>query len=245
MVIFQTKRTKRRQFFRKYRLPGIFLLLLVLGGIFWGNISWLFSGDIWRQLLSEYFPQYFPRSYVMVVHEPAIESVGGVVDLGVAKPQTPEGSQTDNDPAGNVEERRDVLSIPKLSLVTPIITSATTDTEAIHDLLDSGVVLYPGSVPFGQNGQTVILGHSAPTGWPKIKYDWVFSRLNELQKGDMVAVTYNNITRYYSVVTTRVVTPQDGVPEPTVSGNSLALVSCWPPGKDLKRIIIETTILEE
>ena len=53
---------------------------------------------------------------------------------------------------------------------------------------------------------------------------------------------YNFETRYYNVVKTRVVAPQAGVPDPTVMGNSLMLVSCWPPGKDLKRIAVEATI---
>ena len=242
MPIFASKRSKRTKFLKKYRLPGVFIVLILLGVIFWGNISWIFSGDIWRQLLSDYLPQYFPKSYVMVVHKPAIESTAGK-DPSATKNEAKTATKTVTDTAtGDTEVRRDILSIPKIGLAAPIITAATTDTAAIHTLLDSGVVLYPGSVAFGATGQTVILGHSAPTGWPKIKYDWVFSRLNELKKGDMVAVTYDNVTRYYSVVNTRVVTPQEGVPEPTVTGNSLALVSCWPPGKDLKRIVIETTI---
>jgi LPXTG-site transpeptidase (sortase) family protein len=241
MPIFQSKRTKRRQFLKRYRVPGSILLLLLLGLIFWGNISWIFNGDVWRQMLSEYLPQYFPKPYVLIKHDPEIESAGNTDPVSATGETV---TETNNAPetTSEVVERRDVLTIPKLGLIAPIITAATTDTEVVHGLLDSGVVLYPGSAPFGTSGQTVILGHSAPTGWPKIKYDWVFSRLNELADGDMVVVTYNNETRYYTVVNTRVVTPQEGVPVPTVEGNSLALVSCWPPGKDLKRIVIETTI---
>lgn len=229
----------------KYRVPGILLLLLVMMVIFWGNISWLFNGDVWRQMLSDYLPQYFPKPYVLVTHETVIENVQGN-DTGEAVKTGGGGeSGSESQPAQQQKPRRDILSIPKLGLVVPIVTAATTDTTVVHGLLDSGVVLYPGSAPFGTSGQTVILGHSAPTGWPMIKYDWVFSRLNELKEGDMVVVTYNNETRYYSVVTTRVVTKQDGVPEPTVAGNSLALVSCWPPGKDLNRIVVESTLKNE
>jgi LPXTG-site transpeptidase (sortase) family protein len=238
MQILGKKKSKSRNFFKKYRLTAFFALLLLAGIIFWGNISWVFNGEVWRQFLSDYFPQYFPKPYVMVEHTNGIESYSD--QSGNNSSDTNENS--DMDEAITENERRDLLSIPKLSLVAPIITAATTDSTVVYGLLDSGVVLYPGSAAFGETGQTVILGHSAPTGWPKIKYDWVFSRLNELESGDMVVVTYDNITRYYSVVNTRVVTPQEGVPNPTVTGNSMALVSCWPPGKDLKRIVVETTI---
>lgn len=256
MVVFLSKRAKRQSFLKKYRVPGVFLLLVIMGIIFWGNISWIFSGDVWRQMLSDYFPEYFPKPYVMVEHKAEIETADNPGDSGTIAEnsgtdnnETPiENNASDGSSSGaedlstEEEKMQDLITIPKIGIVAPIVTAATSDSEVIHGLLDSGVVLYPGSAPFGDLGQTVILGHSAPTGWPKIKYDWVFSRLNELKSGDMVVVTYNNQTLYYSVVDIRVVAPQEGVPAPTVEGNSLALVSCWPPGKDLKRIVVESTI---
>jgi len=135
-----------------------------------------------------------------------------------------------------------MLTIPGINITAPIITAKTDDAEVISGLLDSGVVLYPGSAPFGGSGQTVILGHSAPAGWPKIKYEWVFSKINELEKGDMVVVTYDNITRYYKVAGSQIVDPKTGVPAPTVEGNSLMLISCWPPGKNTKRIAVEAEL---
>jgi len=187
--------------------------------------------------MSDAFPQYFPKPYIAVDKPtPRIEPLGGPVE--VVEPQN-----ATTTPAIPEKPRQDIINIPKISVSAPIITAKTTDNEVLHGLLDDGVVLYPGSTPFGQTGQTVILGHSAPTGWPKIKYDWVFSRVNELKAGDMIAITYNNETRYYQVVKTRIVTPQEGVPTSTVEGNSLMIVSCWPPGKDLKRIAVEATIV--
>jgi sortase (surface protein transpeptidase) len=38
------------------------------------------------------------------------------------------------------------------------------------------------------------------------------------------------------------VNPKDGVPVPTVEGNSLMLISCWPPGKSVKRIAVEAEL---
>jgi LPXTG-site transpeptidase (sortase) family protein len=112
--------------------------------------------------------------------------------------------------------------------------------------LDTGVVLYPDSVVPGDNGQTIILGHSAPVGWPKIKYDWVFSRLNELAEGDEIIVYFNN--RKYTYIVSRKVflergeeISQEGL---TNDENMLVLVSCWPPGKDLRRIAVEAKVVK-
>jgi|GEM_PF-819956 LPXTG-site transpeptidase (sortase) family protein len=230
----------------KYVLPGLILVFFVSIAVFWNSLSWIANGEVWNQILSDALPQYFHRPYVMADKKPVIEPLGGPNATSTTttevKPK-PENASTSPDVVA--KPRKDTITIPKLGVVAPIVTAKTTDSAVIHGLLDSGVVLYPGSMPFGQAGQTVLLGHSAPTGWPKIKYDWVFSKVNLLEEGDMVVISYDNETRYYQMVKTRVVTPQEGVPEPTVEGNSLALVSCWPPGKDLKRIIVETTIVDE
>ena len=107
--------------------------------------------------------------------------------------------------------------------------------------LNIGVVLFPDSVLPGESGQTIILGHSAPVGWPKIKYDWIFSRLNELTEGDEIIVYFNN--RKYAYVVSRKVflergeeISEDGL---TNDENMVVLISCWPPGKDLRRIAVE------
>ncbi|MCU0653395.1 MAG: sortase [Candidatus Pacebacteria bacterium] len=237
------KKIYRPGMLEKVVLPAMLLVFFGLIALFWENISWVVNGDVWRQLAQDAFPQYFPRPYVVII-KPKVPVVAG-------NATSTEASATSTAPATTTPDtiskpRRDMITIPKMGVTAPIITSQTADNDVIHSLLDSGVVLYPGSAPFGtEGGQTVLLGHSAPTGWPKIKYDWVFSKLNLLEEGDMVVITYDNQTRYYKVVKTRVVTPQAGVPEPTVKGNSLMLVTCWPPGKDLKRMAVEATIYKE
>jgi LPXTG-site transpeptidase (sortase) family protein len=239
------KGRKKKNEFVRFWLPLALLAVLTLTAIFWNNVSWIANANIWRQLLSDAFPQLFPRPYVLLVKK-SMTASSTIQSANRSQITTAPANVIKSAPALEQQKpRRDMLTIPKINITAPIITAQTDNAQVVHGLLDSGVVLYPGSTAFGQTGQTVLLGHSAPAGWPKINYDWVFSQLNELKKGDMVVVTYNYETRYYQVVRTRVVTPQEGVPDPTVTGNSLMLVSCWPPGKDLKRIAVEATIMDK
>lgn len=221
-----------------FLLLGFYLLFL----LFWNNVSWIASPRVWQGYLSDTFPGVFPKPYVLATKTPSLISGTPTVDneLQIKSAASGNGGGISNQ---SDRPRRDMITIPKINITAPIITAATGDSEVVTNLLDSGVVLYPGSAPFGQTGQTVILGHSAPEGWPKIKYEWVFSKINELESGDMVVITYNFETRYYEVAGKSVVTPQSGVPKATVEGNSLMLVSCWPPGKDLKRIAVEAQIM--
>ena len=136
----------------------------------------------------------------------------------------------------------DTITVPSINISAPIVTTLSTDVDAIHALLDTGVVLYPGSAAFGQMGETIILGHSAPPGWPKIKYDWVFSKVENLKPGDKIKITYSNKTYSYTVAKIKVLDKGQEVPSNIATANTLALVSCWPPGKDIQRIAVLAVI---
>jgi len=113
--------------------------------------------------------------------------------------------------------------------------------------LDSGVVYYPGSVYPGQTGQIVILGHSAPPGWPKIKHDWVFTDLDKLVPGDTILIDVNNKQYTYTVKKKTIIkrgaeVPSDGL---NADNNVLTLISCWPPGKDYQRIAVVSELIDK
>jgi len=138
-------------------------------------------------------------------------------------------------------EKQNILEIPKLEILAPIVFLQEKDSQLVYASLDFGVVHFPDSKLPGQIGQTIILGHSAPAGWPKIKYDWVFSRINELEQGDKIFIHYNNKKLTYTVNKKIFLERGEEIPENglTKNKNMLILISCWPPGKDLKRIAVE------
>ncbi len=152
------------------------------------------------------------------------------------KPQTGEKKEAAPQTA------KDLVIIPKIGAEVPIVTAETYDTNILHALLDEGTVLYPGSAGFGNIGQTVLMGHSAPANWPKIKHDTVFSRIDELAPGDGINVVYEGRTYVYLVVRSQIIMKGNDFPGGPSSASTLVLVSCWPPGRDLQRLAVEAAL---
>ena len=193
----------------------LFIFLISFLIINWNDISWIFNYRVISQTISNFFQKDSP-----------IES---------KMPETIEFEYS---------EQENSLEIPKIEVSAPLIF--VEDIDKVYKTLDRGVVHYPGSVLPGENGQTIILGHSAPPNWPDINYDNVFSRLNELEKGDEIFVYFEHQRFNYSVTNKFFLERGEEVPEYlTNSDNMLVLISCWPPGKDIRRIALEAKLKTE
>jgi len=135
------------------------------------------------------------------------------------------------------------LTITKIQVHAPVIfTGNDTNTSPSHlkKYLDRGVLFYPGSALPSENGQTIILGHSAPDNWPKIRYDTVFSEINRLAEDDEINLEVGGENFVYKVTEKVLLARGDEIPNFALTNdtNVLVLVSCWPPGKDYKRIAV-------
>lgn len=137
--------------------------------------------------------------------------------------------------------KEDTLLIPKIQVQAPIIFRVGNKLADIAEALKKGVVYYPQSVLPGEKGKVIILGHSAPSGWPKINYYHVFNELNELKEGDEIFIYFQNREYRYRVIQKFFVKP--GAKLDSFLTNSekyvLILLSCWPPGQREQRIVIE------
>lgn len=141
-------------------------------------------------------------------------------------------------------DKPDSLEIPGIEITVPFILSETSEKGELEKLLKQGVVFYPESVLPGKEGVTVVLGHSAPSNWPKINYDWAFTRLNELKPEDEVFVYFKHRKYPYRVTKKIFLNKGDEIPFPDISnGRSvLMMLSCWPPGIDNKRIAVQAEL---
>ena len=199
----------------------------------WNDVSWIFNYKEVAGLTSDFFNPY-----------PATDaSTENAYFYANHSLQAASGATATVKPAKEIKttytENTNTLEIPKIGITTPIVFSQSTDQTVLMKDLDKGVIVYPGSVLPGESGQIIILGHSAPVGWPHIKHDWVFSDLNNLQVGDKVLLDIENKQYTYIVKEKSIIDKGGDVPS---TGDGLTLISCWPPGKDYKRIAVRTEL---
>lgn len=198
----------------------IFLISFII--INWNDISWLFNYREVSGLLDDFFTPYKSAK--------ALSSAS----ISLNYPEN-------NNAAKSGKEN--TLEIPAIGISVPIFFPRVADKKIIAKDLDKGVVYYPGSVLPPEKGQIVILGHSAPPNWPKIKNDWVFSNINNLNFGDEILLHLDQKKyTYYVKEKTIIKKGQEIAPALTTSNNMLILVSCWPPGKDKQRIAVKAEL---
>lgn len=134
-----------------------------------------------------------------------------------------------------------MIEIAEIGVSAPIVFSQS--VEEIDKDLKKGVALFPQSAIPGTKGLSIILGHSGPPGWPDIDYDTVFSRVNELKTGDEIKIVLNK--KIYSFKVNKKVIFDKGEDFPyslDYSKPNILLLSCWPPGKNYKRIGVQAEL---
>jgi LPXTG-site transpeptidase (sortase) family protein len=205
----------------------------------WNDVSWIFNYNEVSGLVSDFFNPY-----------PSIDasSIDAYFYPNHSQDSSNSGQPVVSQPIQNVKtdytDKQNTLEIPKISISVPIIFADSTDKTSLAKDLDLGTVYYPGSVYPGQTGQIIILGHSAPPGWPTIKHDWVFTDLEKLTAGDEIMIDLNNKQYTYIVKQKTIIKRGDDVPaDPSAANtNVLTLISCWPPGKDYQRITVQAEL---
>jgi len=202
----------------------VFLLLLALIIFNWNEVSWIFN----YHAVSEFFSGFFKLSKEEIQ----------VTDNGDNFNETKESEDYE------YSEKENSIEISKIGVEAPLVFVESLEISEIKKGLDLGVVHFADSVLPGETGQTIILGHSAPPNWPKIKYYWVFVRLNELVEGDEIYVFFNNRKYEYTVTRKFILERGEEVPQDPLTNNTnvLLLISCWPPETGTRRIAVEAEL---
>lgn len=198
----------------------------------WQEISYFFNYRIVFHFVSEVFSKVFYSAS-------AAKTAVYIPDENFIRPVNFQPLKKSPPKEFEYSEKNNGLEIPKLGLWAPLIFPVGPSKKEITSALDKGVVHYPASVLPGEEGESVILGHSAALGRPKVKYDWVFSRLNELTEGDEIIFYFSGKKFKYRVKQKLFINKGEEIPK--FSGDSVSvvtLISCWPPGKDIKRIVV-------
>jgi len=216
----------------------------------WSEVSWIFNYTEVSGLVEDFFNPYpsidssTMNAYFYPNHSQTntINTVSGTVTT-----TSPTATTSTAEIKTTYTEKQNTIEIPAINITAPIVFSQSTDKSSLMEDLDNGVIYYPGSVYPGQSGQIIILGHSAPAGWPKTKYEWVFSDLSKLTEGDKILIDLNKKQYTYIVKKTTIIARGADVPVYNSATNTsvLTLVSCWPPGKDYQRIAVQAELINQ
>ncbi|OGD92549.1 hypothetical protein A2697_04655 [Candidatus Curtissbacteria bacterium RIFCSPHIGHO2_01_FULL_41_44] len=105
---------------------------------------------------------------------------------------------------------------------------------------------FPGSALPGEIGNSFITGHSVLPQFNDPKnYRAIFTKLSDLEVGDDVFVEIEGQKLHFTVQYLRVVDPRDtSVINPiSPAGRNLTLMTCVPPGTNLKRLVVVTSLI--
>jgi len=154
-------------------------------------------------------------------------------------------------PIGEGEDfSRNRIVIPSINVDAPISIPKDSSEKSINEALKEGVVHFPNTSFFGENGNIFLTGHSSNYIWEQGKYNTVFVNLGKLQIGDRIIVYFNQKKYVYKVFRKFEVWPSEtwvlsSNPRGKVDKNFkdkpnslLTLMTCTPVGTNLKRLIV-------
>ncbi|MEI7683229.1 MAG: class D sortase [Candidatus Saccharibacteria bacterium] len=142
--------------------------------------------------------------------------------------------------SGSVANSTPTIIIPKINVEIPVVyDQSSIDESAIETSLESGVVHYATTSSPGEQGNTVIFGHSSNNILNKGKYKFAFVLLNRLQVGDTFTLTKDGKRYVYQIYERKIVKPTEvSVLGPTGKTATVTLITCDPPGTSINRLVV-------
>jgi sortase A len=112
--------------------------------------------------------------------------------------------------------------------------------------LEDWVVRYPWSAQPWEKWNAFIFWHSSNFPWISWEYNDVFARLWQVEEWDIVFSYYGQKKYKYRIKERKVISPNDvGVLKNDNNKKQLTLMTCWPIGTTLNRLILVWELIEE
>ncbi len=147
----------------------------------------------------------------------------------------------------------DRIVIPAIGKSVPLVEMGTQSIEggdwdelekSIQEGLKGGVVIYPGTAKPGEKGNSFLTGHSSNYPWVRSEFNDTFALLGQLNKGDEFTVYYQGRAFDYRIYDKFEVNPDNvSVLQQNTDGRQvMTLMTCWPVGTALKRLIVKAEL---
>ena len=143
----------------------------------------------------------------------------------------------------SLEKNANYLLINKINLQEQLLVPSLYDNESLRRALEEGVLLHPQFANIGKDSTGLIFGHSSDFWWNPGKAKYAFMFLEKLVPGDEIIVMLQGRSYKYSTKEISIVWPS-AVKNRLEGGNKLLLVTCWPLGTSLQRLVVEAEFRE-
>lgn len=132
------------------------------------------------------------------------------------------------------------IVIPKINANTKVVDNVDPfDSKSYQIALTKGVAHASTSDTPDQDGNVFIFAHSAGNWYQANQYNAVFYLLKKLENNDQIFIYYQNQKYTYSVSQVKTVSSDNtDYLNKNFGHNQLTLMTCWPPGTTLKRLLV-------
>lgn len=132
------------------------------------------------------------------------------------------------------------IVIPKLGANAHVVANVDPyDSRAYQYALTKGVAHARGTSLPGTAGDVFLFAHSSENFYEALQYNSVFYLINKLEKGDEIDLYYHDVKFVYTVTGKKFVNPKEvSYLESKGDAQTLTLMTCWPPGTNINRLIV-------
>jgi len=143
----------------------------------------------------------------------------------------------------SVPDKNFSIIIPQLGINAKVVAAVDlSDEEAMQKALKEGVIQAQGGASPGQGGTTYIFGHSTDSPLHIELYNAIFYPLKDIKENEEVIVIYKGRPYTYKVEEKKIIAADNIQYLTNFSGEEkLVLLTCWPPGTTIKRLLIIAT----
>jgi LPXTG-site transpeptidase (sortase) family protein len=133
------------------------------------------------------------------------------------------------------------LTIPRLNIINVNVSFADPfDSNGSLGVLHAGLGHYLS--PPGGGHKMVIFGHSSGYNWDHSPYKYIFTKIDQIQDGDLIYLNYQEKGYIYQVNKKEIRPATDMDPVMKDYGyEEMALYTCWPPNGISKRYVVYAT----
>ncbi len=132
------------------------------------------------------------------------------------------------------------IVIPKIGANAHVIKNVNPyDARIYQSALSRGVAHAQGTALPGQKGNIFLFSHSSSDFLNAIRYNSIFYLLTKLEKGDLIKIYFEG-KEYDYIVKGKQIVESNAIKYLTdkTTEENLTLMTCWPPGTSLKRLIV-------